>query len=141
MTDKVSNTMLGATVSPRPLWTGFKTSLKIAYLASSGWSKEGEQFFQTMERNVKSRSKDETAELTEIWFKHFRSNYKTLIQPENESPPPIGGPDDECVLVPEVDFETDSEINELESITGHLAGGRTKGGLEMEWKAMVMIWK
>ena len=39
--DKVSDTLLDATISPRWLLTGFKTGSKIAYLAS-GWSKEGE---------------------------------------------------------------------------------------------------
>ena len=59
-------------------------------LSSIRLEQRGGTILSAMERNVKSRIKDETAELNEIWFEHFGSNYKTVIQPENESPPPIG---------------------------------------------------
>ena len=56
-----------------------------------------------------------------------------VIQPEHKSPPAIRGPGDECVSVPEVHIKTDSEIVDLESIAGHIAGEEDEGG---SWDGM-----
>ena len=124
--DTESDTLLDATVSPRPLWTGFKTGSKISYLAS-GWSEDGEQFFQMMEKYIKKRTDDETAELHKIWDEHFGKQIRMLQQREYESLPAIRTSDDECVSVPEVDFETDSDNDDLESIRGHITEGGDEG--------------
>ena len=125
--DTVSDTLLDATVSPRPLWTGFKTGSKISYLAS-GWSEEGELFFKTMENWIKSRTRDETEELHKIWLEHFGA-HKTVQQHEHESLPEVGKSDDECVSVPEVDFDSDSEDDfKWSSVTGNITAGRSEGG-------------
>ena len=126
--DTVSDTLLDATVSPRPLWTGFKTGSKISYLAS-GWSEEGELFFKTMEKYIKSRTRDDTEELHKIWLKHFGAQLKTVQQHEHESLPAVGKSDDECVSVPEVDFDSDSEDDfKWSSVTGNITAGRSEGG-------------
>ena len=121
--DEVPETSL----SPRPLWTGYKTGSKIAYLAS-GWKEEGEQFFKTMETYCGSRTKDETEELNKVWADQFRTKYKTVDRSGGcKTLPKLANSDDDSVSIPDVDLHSDSDNEDLESLSERIFGGGREG--------------
>ena len=127
--DEVPETSL----SPRPLWTGYKTGSKIAYLAS-GWKEEGELFFKTMETYCGSRTKDETEELNKVWADQFRTKYKTVDQSVGcKTLPKLANSDDDSVSIPEVDLHSDSDNEDLESLSERILGGGEKERVNMVW--------
>ena len=62
--NNLDTSFLTTTEWPRPLWTGFKTSSKIAY--PSSWNQEGEEFYKKTENKCQCRTKEWTADLHKI---------------------------------------------------------------------------
>lgn len=103
-----SNILPNTSESPKPLWTGYKTGSRIAYLAS-GWSEDGELFYDMIEQHCKTRTKDETEELHEIWMEHFGSTMYKVPDQASTQLPTLGDQEHNEMAVPVLDLNFDSD--------------------------------
>ena len=103
-----SNILPNTSESPRPLWTGYKTGSRIPYLAS-GWSEDGEIFYERIKAHCKKRTTDENEEMHEIWMEHFGTTMYKVPEQASTQLPTLGEPEDDAMAVPEFDLNFDSD--------------------------------